>query len=75
MFMFFVIISIYGIAAFLVPNTFIDLKGKERCDPSDKKKGLCHTFEFTEDNVWVAYLGKFEPANQYMTIAGEFMKK
>lgn len=70
-----VVFCIYGIAAFVVPDTFIELKGKERCDPSDSKKGLCHTYDYTEENVWVAYLGKFEAANQYMVIGGEFMKK
>lgn len=62
-FTFVVLIALYAIAAFAVPDTFIELIGQDDCDPSSSFKGLCHRMTFKEGNIWTSYLGKFNKKN------------
>lgn len=75
-FTFTILLALYGIAAFAVPDTFIELKGNDECDFTSSFKGLCHKMDFEDDGYsWVSYLGKFEKKNQFLLIGGEIIRK
>lgn len=74
LFVFLVLVSLWAIAFFAIPQTFLELEGRDSCD-DQSFKGLCHRFTLTDQNTWVAYLGKFAPANQYMMVSGRLIRK
>ena len=45
-FAFSILICLYIVAIFAVPNTFVELEGIEKCDVKSSFKGLCHKLSF-----------------------------
>ena len=73
-FAFSILLCLYLVAIFAVPNTFVELEGIEECDSKSNFKGLCHRLHFKDSTQWTAYIGRLHKKNQFLLIGGEFFR-
>lgn len=70
---FFILLSLYFIAAFAVPHTFINFEGVTDCPDSLNFKGYCHYIDFKKTDSWTVHLGHLTKKNQFLLIFGKIM--
>lgn len=69
------LLILYLVAAFAVPNSFIRLQGKDDCSDNPSYKGMCHTLNFDNSNVWTGYIGRLYSGNQYLLLGGYAIRR
>ena len=70
---FLILLSLYIIAAFAVPHTFINFEGVTDCPDSLNFKGYCHYIDFKKTDSWIVHLGHLTTKNQFLLIFGKVM--
>ena len=73
-FAFIALLFIYGLAAFVVPQTFTDLEGVDNCGEKENFKGLCHNLNFDDSKIWVSYIGRLYEKNQFLLLGGKVQR-
>jgi hypothetical protein len=68
-----IFVSIYIIAAFAVPNTFIKFEGITDCPDSLSFKGYCHYIDLKKTNIYQVHIGHLNEKNQFFTLIGKVM--
>lgn len=65
------LVTMYIVSAFAIPNTFFYISGLEDCpDDFSTFKGFCHSFSLQDHNVWESYLAGFDKKNTFFVITG-----
>ena len=70
-FAFALLLTIYMLARFAVPNTFMELQGAEKC-PLDFStfSGFCRSFKLSNGRVWKSYISGLDKKNIFFVVSG-----